>query len=56
VHDASLTSNPAALGRISNWLSTLVHVAQTAQVAAPAAEKPKRIRTPRRKKTEETGS
>ena len=33
-----------------------IHVAQTAQVAAPAAEKPKRIRTPRRKKTEETGS
>jgi len=31
VHGASLTLNPAALGRISNWLSTLVHVAQTAR-------------------------
>jgi hypothetical protein len=31
VHDASLTSNLAELGRISNWLSTLVHVAQTAR-------------------------
>jgi len=33
-----------------------IHVAQTAQVAAPAAEKPKRSRTQRRKKTEEMGS
>ena len=33
-----------------------IHVAQNAQAVAPAAEKPKRIRTPRRKKTEETGS
>src|SRR5687768_17289548 len=31
VHDASLMSNPAALGRIGNWLGTLVHVAQTAR-------------------------
>jgi hypothetical protein len=31
VHVASLTSNLAALGRISNWLRTLVHVAQTAR-------------------------
>ena len=31
MHDASLTSNPAALGRMSNWLSTPVHVAQTAR-------------------------
>ena len=33
-----------------------IHVAQNAQAEAPAAEKPKRLRTPRRKKTEETGS
>ena len=33
-----------------------IHVAQHAQAEAPAAEKPKRLRTPRRKKTEETGS
>jgi large subunit ribosomal protein L22 len=32
-----------------------IHVAQNAQADAPAPEKPKRIRTPRRK-TEETGS
>ena len=31
VHDASLTSNPAALGWIGYRLSTLVHVAQTAR-------------------------
>ena len=31
VHDASLTLNLAALGRISNWFSTRVHVAQTAR-------------------------
>jgi len=31
VHVTSLTSNLAALGRISNWLRTLVHVAQTAR-------------------------
>jgi hypothetical protein len=31
VHDASLTTNLAALGRISDWLSTVVHVAQTAR-------------------------
>ena len=33
-----------------------IHVAQTAQADAAAAEKPKRLRTPRRKKTEETGT
>jgi large subunit ribosomal protein L22 len=34
-----------------------IHVAQNATtVAAAAEEKPKRLRTPRRKKTEETGS
>jgi hypothetical protein len=31
VHDAGLTLNLAALGRISDWLSTFVHVAQTAR-------------------------
>jgi hypothetical protein len=31
MHDASLTSNLAALVRISNWLGTPVHVAQTAR-------------------------
>jgi len=31
VHASSLTSNPAALGRIRNWLGTLVQVAQTAR-------------------------
>ena len=33
-----------------------IHVAQGAQAEAHATEKPKRLRTPRRKKTEETGS
>jgi large subunit ribosomal protein L22 len=33
-----------------------IHVAQSAQAAAPAQEKQRRIRTPRRKKTEETES
>jgi len=33
-----------------------IHVAQNAQGDVPAAEKPKRLRAPRRKKTEETGS
>jgi large subunit ribosomal protein L22 len=33
-----------------------IQVAQSAPAAAPAEQKPKRIRTPRRKKTEETES
>ena len=33
-----------------------IHVAQGAQAEAPATDKPKRLRTPRRRKTEETGS
>jgi|SRR4051794_14250993 large subunit ribosomal protein L22 len=33
-----------------------IHVAQGAEAAAPAQEKSRRIRTPRRKKTEETES
>jgi large subunit ribosomal protein L22 len=33
-----------------------IHVAQGAQAEAPATDKPRRLRTPRRKKTEETGS
>ena len=31
MYDASLTSNPAALGRVGNGLGPLVHVAQTAR-------------------------
>ena len=31
VHDASLPSNLAALGGISNWFGILVHFAQTAR-------------------------
>jgi hypothetical protein len=31
VHDASLTSNPAALSRITHRLGALIHVAQTAR-------------------------
>jgi len=71
VHDASLPSNPAALGRISNWLSALVHVAQTArrefhsslipslketQRGDPEGQKQDEPPTPRRSETKEDAS
>ena len=49
-----------ARGRVARIKKRTCHitiqVAQGAQAVAPADEKPKRIRTPRRKKTEETES
>jgi hypothetical protein len=71
VHDAGLTSNLAALGRISDWLSTFVHVAQTArcepdsgpfsslkktQQANPEGRKEYQSPTPRRSETKEDAS
>jgi hypothetical protein len=71
VHGASLTSNLAALGRISDWLSTFVHVAQTArcepdsglfsslketQQANPEGRKEYESPTPRRSETKEDAS
>jgi hypothetical protein len=71
VHDASLTSNLAALGRIRDWLSTVVHVAQTArrerdsglfsslkeaQQANPEGRKEYEPPTPRRSETKENAS
>jgi hypothetical protein len=57
VHDAGLTSNPAALGGISNWLSTRVHVAQTARCEfdsglIPGLKEPQRGDPERRKEHE----
>ena len=71
MHDASLTSNLAALGRISDWLSTVVHVAQTArcerdsslfsslketQQANPQGRKEYESPPPRHSQTEEDAS
>jgi hypothetical protein len=71
VHEASLTSNLAALGRIGNWLSTFVHVAQTARrevhsglisslkethQADPERRKEYKSPTPWRSETEEDAS
>jgi hypothetical protein len=71
VHDASLTWNLAALGRIGNWLSTVVHVAQTARrevhsglisslkethQADPERRKEYKSPTPWRSETEEDAS
>jgi hypothetical protein len=70
VHAASLTSSLAALGRIRDWLGTVVHVAQTArcegdsglfsslkdtQQANPERRKEHESPTPGRSETKEDG-